>query len=84
LPDNIGEKQPNQRVSAWMKDISNFLSIKYQMGYSIHNSDVQEKQQPLQTSLPVPVNKSRHKYFTFQLLSKHMILKSIREHLELM
>jgi hypothetical protein len=54
------------------------------MGYSIHNSDVQEKQQPLQTSLPVPVNKSRHKYFTFQLLSKHMILKSIREHLELM
>jgi len=28
LPDNTGEKRPNQRVPAWMKDISNFLSPK--------------------------------------------------------
>lgn len=77
LPDNTGEKQPNQRVPAWMKDISNFPSRKYQMGYFLHNSDVQEKPQLLRTSLPVPISKSRHKHLCFH----HMILTSTRQHL---
>lgn len=59
MPDNTAEKQPNQRVPVWMKDISNFPLIKYQMGCLLHNSDVQEKLQLLQTSLPVPMNKTR-------------------------
>jgi len=43
LPDNTDEKQPNQKVPAWMKDISNFLSPKNKMGNSFHSSDVQQK-----------------------------------------